>query len=78
MIREQVDNAYPVVNTGSRTDYVKSGTLYTGSPMSLVMVESQSQLSTLEGYGPGTIAYTAGFGSMWQMDADGTWTEVAR
>ena len=78
MIKEHIDNAYPVVNAGGLTDYVKDGVLYTGAPLSLVMVDSESQLGDLEGYGPGTIAYTAGFEDMWQMDADGNWTEISR
>ena len=37
-----------------------------------VLVESEAKLSALAGAQPGTIAYTAGFASMWMLDTDGT------
>ena len=40
-----------------------------------VMVSSESDLEELN-VEPGTVAYTAGFGNMWQMDAEGTWHAI--
>ena len=41
------------------------------------MVESQSKLADIPDAQPGTIAYTAGFKAMWQLDTDGvTWVSV--
>lgn len=59
----------------SELDYVKDGTLYKGGGSAAVMVESSSDLDDINGP-PGKIAYTAGFASMWQMAADGTWVEI--
>lgn len=53
------------------TDYVKNGVIYENNVTQSVMVESSSDLADLSGYSVGSIAYTAGFGSMWQLDADG-------
>ena len=60
----------------SEVDYVKGTDLFKGSGAASVMVTAESDLENLEGYNPGTIAYTAGFGSIWQLAADGTWVEV--
>ena len=66
-----------VVDTvDSVTDYVKDGVLYRNAVSSTVMVESSSDLDNLDEYEVGSIAYTAGYGSVWQKDADGTWQEV--
>lgn len=37
------------------------------------MKNRKSDLASLPDYAPGTIAFTAGFGSMWQKDSDGMW-----
>ena len=65
-----------VVNTRGNLDYIKNGEIYTNNPLQSILVNSQSDLATLTGYLPGTIAYTAGFASMWQLSAAGTWVEV--
>lgn len=66
-----------VVDTvDSVTDYVKDGVLHRNAVSSTVMVESSSDLDNLDEYEVGSIAYTAGYGSVWQKDADGTWQEV--
>lgn len=66
-----------VVNAAGNLDYIKSGKLYKNSTVHSVLVASQSDLAGLtDRYEAGTIAYTAGFGSMWQLSAEGTWEEV--
>ncbi len=57
-------------------DYVKDGKLYENVPITAVMIESPSDLNSLEGFYPGSIAYVAGFTSMWQLGADGEWAVV--
>lgn len=64
------------VQTSSEVDYVKDEKLYKGSRGASVLVTAQSDLANLSGYAPGTVAYTAGFGSMWQLDADDNWVEI--
>ena len=75
MDHENVETAMRQAIAIGVTDYIKSGTLYKGSPILLVMVPAESDLSDLTDYPPGTIAYTAGFASMWQLAADGTWAD---
>lgn len=41
-----------------------------------IMIGSENDLANLDAYA-GTIAYTAGFGNMWQMNAEGEWIEMA-
>lgn len=40
-----------------------------------IMVADESELAELN-VEPGTVAYTAGFGNMWQLDAEGTWQTI--
>ena len=40
-----------------------------------IMVSSSEELETLN-VEPGTVAYTAGFGNMWQLDAEGNWQAI--
>ena len=66
-----------LVNTAGNTDYIKDGTIYQNSPLQVVLIESESDLDNLTDlYEPGTIAYTAGFAGMWQLDSEGNWVEV--
>ena len=59
------------------TDYIdKSGNLVKNDDAKMVMVRSKADLDALEGYRPGTIAHTAGFKNMWQLDADGEWQVI--
>lgn len=58
------------------TDYVKDGELFKDSVMGSVMVESENDLTNLTQYETGSIAYTAGYGSVWQKDASGTWQAI--
>ena len=64
------------VQTRAETSYVQDDILYKGSGSASVMVRSSSDLSDLTGLAPGTVAYTAGFGSMWQLNASGSWVEI--
>ena len=57
-------------------DYVQNGQVVVGANASSVMVTSQSDLAQLEGYVPGSIAFTAGYVNMWQLAANGTWVEL--
>lgn len=59
------------MNSYINTDGVK----ITPVPDTSIMVSSQSDLSSLI-CEPGTVAYTAGFGNMWQKAADGTWATI--
>lgn len=59
------------------TDYVDgSGNLVKNDDAKMVMVRSKADLDLLEGYRPGTIAYTAGFKNMWQLDTGGEWQTI--
>ena len=69
--REYVD----LVQNSNGTDYVKDGRIVHNASMQPVLVSSSSDLSLLTEYEPGTIAYTAGFNSIWQKAPDGTWAE---
>lgn len=42
----------------------------------MILVESESKLSSIVGAIPGTVAYTAGYAQAWMLDTDGTtWVE---
>ena len=78
-MNEQNNFPYPAVErvlNNSEVDYVKDGVLYKGNVAESVMVESSEDLSSLTGLTPGSIAYTAGFESIWQLDASNTWVEL--
>lgn len=78
-MKEQNNFPYLAVNrvlNNTEVDYVKSGTLYKGNVTDSVMVTSSSDLSSLTGLVPGSIAYTAGFGNMWQLNASGSWIAI--
>ena len=66
-----------IVQTNGNIDYVANGRLHTNTPIKSVMITAETDLALLTGYEPGTIAYTAGFGSMWQLAADGTWASIS-
>lgn len=64
------------VQDAGNIDYIENGTLYKNSPCKSVLVTGQSELVSLAGYSPGTVAFTAGFKSMWQLSASGEWVSV--
>ena len=74
--RRNADVLIDVVTTAGASDYIKDGEKHINVSGLSVMVESSSDLANLTGYPPTTIAYTAGFGNMWQLDADGTWQSI--
>lgn len=58
-------------------DIVVNGKIYENVKTACVMVESEEDLETIAGdYSAGTFAFTAGLGTVWQLSASGTWTEV--
>lgn len=65
-----------VVSDTGNMDYVLNGVVIKDAPTKAVMVTAQSDLANLTGYEAGTIAYTAGFSDMWQLNASGTWVEI--
>ena len=74
--RRNSNSEMDVITTAGASDYVKDGEQHINVSGLAVMVESESDLDNLVGYPPTTIAYTAGFGNMWQLDADGTWQNI--
>lgn len=65
------------IQTVSEVDYVKDGKLMSGSESNVVQINSQSELADIAGnYTPGSIAYTAGFKAMWQMNNAGEWVSI--
>ncbi len=62
--------------TGTAQDVVTSAGIRRGVPTTAVMVRSESDLSGLSGYAPGTIAYMAGYTHMWQLSAGGDWISM--
>lgn len=65
------------VKTLGIIDYVKNGALYVNAEARAVCVTSEDDLEALPAdYPPGSVAFTAGCAHMWQLAADGTWTEV--
>ncbi len=61
-----------------QTDYVQDGELHAGGTAPSIMVTAESDLAYLPSgkYPPGTVAFTAGFKAMWQLDAGGTWVSM--
>ena len=54
-------------------DYVSNGEIIKNVACKSVLVSSSDDLSILQKYAPGTIAYTAGFKQMWQLSPSGDW-----
>jgi hypothetical protein len=61
---------------GSTHDAVVNGAVVHDLVSKLVFVGSSSDLTLLTGEPVGTMAATYGFGSMWQLNAAGTWVEI--
>lgn len=64
-----------VVNTVGDMGFVKDGKLYKHSDATSIMVNSSSELASLA-CEPGSVAFTAGFENMWQLDASGQWVSI--
>lgn len=71
-----ITSTVDIVSTQGNLDYIKNGTIYKNNAVRSILVTAQSDLASLTDYGPGTVAYTAGFASMWQKKADGTWATI--
>lgn len=65
-----------IVQDAGITDYVQNGMLHKSAPVRSVLVESESDLALLTDYEPGTIAYTAGYTSIWQKSTTDTWESI--
>lgn len=66
-----------VLSKIGQTDYVQDGTLHRGANTPSIMVTAQTDLANLpDDYPPGTVAYTAGFKAMWQLNAAGEWISM--
>lgn len=73
MLKHGKDGYFDAVRNLGDTDYLQDGEIVKDAPMSLILVGSSSDLSSLENYEPGSIAYTAGFAQMWQLSPAGEW-----
>ena len=60
----------------SINDVVRNGEIHAGVSAPSIMVESQSDLANLPTYPAGTMAYTAGYKALWQLDASGNWVSM--
>lgn len=58
------------------TNTVKAGVLHRSDPPQAILVESEADLEHLGEVPAGSIAYTAGYGSMWQLSAAGSWEAI--
>ena len=75
MLKSRGSEYIDLINTATNIDYVSNGKIVRNNSVEMVLVESQSQLSLLTDYDPGTIAFTAGFVHMWQKSPGGTWID---
>ena len=66
-----------MLRSASVIDVIKDGRLVRNVPATRILVTSESDLSHLQCC-PGSIAYTAGFQSAWQLAADGRWISMAK
>lgn len=67
--------AVPRLTLGLHDIVGADGKLMKGMPIECVMIRSSSDLASLN-YPAGTMAYTAGFKRIWQLDTNGNWVEV--
>ena len=69
-----------VIPSSSNIDYVKNGKIYKdiykNESSQSILISSEEDLNLLTSYSPGTIAFTAGFSSMWQKNVDGNWETI--
>ena len=64
------------ITSFSANDVVSGGELIKDMPAPSVLVTAQTDLAQLPEYPAGTVAYTAGFKGMWQLNAAGEWVSV--
>lgn len=67
---------HPIRTTMGANDVVTANGLVENVMAPSVLVQSQSDLGELTDYPVGTIAYTAGFKAMWQLNALGVWVSM--
>ena len=69
-----------VIPSSSNIDYIKDGKIYKdiykNRSSQSILISSEEDLNLLTSYSPGTIAFTAGFSSMWQKNVDGNWETI--
>lgn len=69
-----------VIPSSNNIDYVKDGKIYKdiykNRSSQSILISSETDLNLLTSYSPGTIAFTAGFSSMWQKNVDGNWETI--
>ena len=65
-----------LVHDVGNTDFMMHGRIYENAPTKSIMIKSKDFLSTLTNYGPGSVAYLAGFTGMWQMGLEGSWITI--
>ena len=75
-IKNMTRTARKVLDLGMIDVVDSDGKVLEDVPCKGVMVTAESDLANLPDYQPGTIAFVAGFGSMWQKSAAGTWVEL--
>ena len=68
--------AVPRLTLGLHDVVGADGKLMKGMPIDCVMVRSSADLVNLNDYSAGTVAYTPGFVSIWQLDTAGNWVEM--
>lgn len=75
-IKQITQDKTQVINSDTN-DVVVGNILYRGMPAANVMVTAESDLANLpDDYPAGTIAFTAGYKDIWQLDASGSWISV--
>ena len=75
-IKNMTRTARKVLDLGMIDVVDSDGVLREDVPCKGVMVTAQTDLANLPDYQPGTIAFVAGFGSMWQKSAAGEWVSM--
>ena len=66
-----------LINSSNKTQFMVRNGIETSVSVSSVLVESYDDLATLpDSISVGSLAYTAGFGEVYQKDFDGSWVEV--
>lgn len=66
-----------ILSLNERSMVLVDGTDKTDVYVSSVLIEAETDLQDLPAtLSPGSMAYTAGFGKIWQKDFDGSWVEV--
>ena len=73
MEKKQVNANIGKVLASGKYDAIINGEIVQNLSDKTVLVTAETDLRNLTDYAAGTIAYTAGFQAMWQLDASGSW-----